>query len=156
MLQAASEKCGVTDTCYEMSLNNADKGKLSQDDPLLMSRVVQFKNARNNPSLVLTNAKLFIDKARLMPNCHFVIGYDTYIRILNPKYYNDSTDNLRKALDEFRQYGTKFIVAGRLVDGEWETPNEDLNLVPEGYKDLFLTLTEEEFRMDISSTELRN
>ena len=91
-----------------------------------------------------------------MPNCHFVIGYDTYIRILNPKYYNDSTDNLRKALDEFRLYGTKFIVAGRLVDGEWETPNEDLNLVPDGYKDLFLTLTEKEFRMDISSTELRN
>ena len=47
-------------------------------------------------------------------------------------------------------------MAGRLVNGEWETPNEDLNLVPDGYKDLILTLTEEEFRMDISSTELRN
>ena len=117
MLLAASKKCGVGDVCYEMTLKNADKGQLSQSDPALMSRIMQFKNEQAH--LVLTNVPLFIEKARLMPNCHFAIGYDTYVRILDPKYYGDSKANLCKTLDQFIAYGTKFIVAGRLVDGKW-------------------------------------
>ena len=90
-----------------------------------------------------------------MPNCHFVIGYDTYIRILDPKYYNNSSENLCAVLDQFKECGTKFIVAGRLVDGKWETPEEDWRLVPKGFQSLFLRLSERDFRMDVSSTELR-
>ena len=108
-----------------------------------------------NASLVLTNESLFVNKARMMTSCHFVIGYDTYIRILNPKYYNNSVENLCKALDEFKKCKTTFVVAGRLVGDKWQIVDERLELVPEGYKDLFTTLNETEFRMDISSTELR-
>ena len=83
-----------------MTLNNADKGILSVDDPALLARIRQFthfnqENQENQEdssecNLVLTNQGLFINKALLMPQCHFVIGYDTYVRILNPFYYGNS------------------------------------------------------------------
>ena len=63
---------------------------MSANDPQLLARVAQFIECPTNASLVLTNESLFVNKARLMKDCHFVIGYDTYIRILNPKYYNNS------------------------------------------------------------------
>ena len=128
---------------------------MSANDPQLLARVAQFIECPTNASLVLTNESLFVNKARLMKDCHFVIGYDTYIRILNPKYYNNSQVDLCKALDEFKKLRTTFVVAGRKVGEEWMIADEHLDLVPEGYKDLFITLNEEEFRMDISSTELR-
>ena len=86
---------------------------------MVMSRIMQFNQDDITSSLVLTNVGLFIDKARLMRNCYFVIGWDTYIRILNPKYYDNSKKNLCAVLDRFKEYGTKFVVAGRLVDGKW-------------------------------------
>ena len=63
--------------------------------------------------------------------------------------------NLCRALDQFITYGTKFIVAGRLVDGKWESVEKEMTLVPPGYEEIFISLSEAEFRMDISSTELR-
>ena len=33
LLQSASAKCGNKQACFEMTLSNADKGKLSVDDP---------------------------------------------------------------------------------------------------------------------------
>ena len=63
--------------------------------------------------MIITNESLFIKKAELMPNCFFVIGYDTYVRILNPKYYGGKFENLCKALSEFKRNNTKFVVAGR-------------------------------------------
>ena len=120
-----------------------------------MSRIKQFDRDDIDSSLVLTNVGLFIDKARLMQNCHFVIGWDTFIRILNPKYYDNSQKQLIAVLDMFNNYGTKFVVAGRLVDGKWHTPANDWNLVPNGYSNLFLMLTDDEFRVDLSSSEIR-
>ena len=85
-----------------MTLNNADKGILSVDDPALLARIRQFTHFNQEDSsecnLVLTNQGLFINKALLMPQCHFVIGYDTYVRILNPFYYGNSQENMKNAL----------------------------------------------------------
>ena len=64
-------------------------------------------------------------------------------------------ENLCRALDQFEAYGTRFIVAGREVNGKWESVDKEMRLVPKGYKKIFTALSEEEFRMDISSTELR-
>ena len=97
---------------------------------MVMARIMQFDRDSINSSLVLTNVGLFIDKAMLMKDCYFVIGWDTYIRILNPKYYDNSKKNLCAVLDRFKEQGTKFIVAGRLVDGKWQVPSDDWSLVP--------------------------
>ena len=75
--------------------------------------------------MVVTSKGLFLDKARLMPNCCFVIGYDTYVRLLDPKYYQASaagtsnSDVMETVFGEMRDTGAKFIVSGRLVEDQF-------------------------------------
>ena len=61
---------------------------------------------------------------------------------------------MNNALNEFKVLGCKFIVAGRLVGNEFYSPNELFKRLNENIKDLFIPLGD--FRVDISSTELRN
>ena len=64
-----------------------------------------------------------------------------------------------------REHQTKFIVAGRLVDEQFRVakPDEVLDEGQDGefyldqqYIDMFTYLTEDDFRIDLSSTQLRN
>ena len=103
--------------------------------------------------LVLTNKSLFVEKARLMPECQFVIGNDTYVRILNPKYYQDSVANMETAIGQIKATGGSFIVGGRTVGGVFS--EADPSLVPSSLEGMFLFLHENEFRNDLSSTQLR-
>jgi len=82
---------------------------------------------------------LFTEKARLFPQSIFVIGHDTYTRLIDPKYYDD----IEAALANFKNLGVRFIVGGR--GGVFL--KEDC--------DLFKFLTREEFSNDLSSTMLR-
>jgi hypothetical protein len=68
---------------FELSLHNADKGGLNNE--AIEKRVNQFTSRGLN--LALTNAPLFITKAELFPRSIFLIGYDTYVRIIDEKYY---------------------------------------------------------------------
>ena len=47
-----------------------------------------------------------------MPGSTFVLGYDTAIRVLNPKYYEGEA-GLVRALSEIREHGCRFVVGGR-------------------------------------------
>ena len=151
LLQTASMKCGNPEKCFEMTLNNADKGALTVDDPALLARIRQF--TARSLDLVLTKHGLFVDKARLMPECQFVIGYDTYVRILNPKYYQDSVANMEAAIGQIRATGGSFVVGGRSVDGVFT--EADSSLIPGSLEGMFLFMEEGEFRNDMSSTQLR-
>lgn len=134
-----------------MTLKNADKGALTVDDPSLLARIRQFTMISSD--LVLTNKSLFVEKARLMPECQFVIGNDTYVRILNPKYYQDSVANMETAIGQIKATGGSFIVGGRTVGGVFS--EADPSLVPSSLEGMFLFLHENEFRNDLSSTQLR-
>lgn len=79
---------------------------------------------------------------------------DTAIRIIDPKYYGGTQKGVEDALEEFRARGCKFIVAGRTTsEGNFEWLG-DLQLSP-AISDLFIGLTESEFRLDLSSSEIR-
>ena len=117
-----------------------------------MARIKQFIDRKQ--TLILSNQGLFVKKAQVMPSCAFVIGYDTYVRILNPRYYSDSPENLSAALAQIKAANCSFIVGGRLVEGEFK--DAEPSLVPAGHEDMFSYLSEAEFRVDLSSTELRN
>jgi hypothetical protein len=60
---------------------------------------------------------------------------------------------MHAALEELRELGTRFLVAGRVHEGRF------LNLadaqVPGAFADLFDAIPERLFRADVSSTELR-
>ena len=57
------------------------------------------------------------------------------------------------AINEIGQNGCSFMVGGRSVDGVFRAA--DAALVPDSLTEMFSFLSEEEFRLDISSTELR-
>jgi len=121
-------------------------------------------NAKKLP-VVITNAPLFGDKASLFPRCVFVVGVDTAVRIVDPKYYPaaPASKTLGGVLEGLRAAGTRFVVGGRVrgasrEGGEevFETMADVEGKVPEGYREMFVGLSEEEFRADISSTMIRN
>lgn len=130
---------------FELSVTNVDKPPLDADE--VIRRLEQFEGFA---SIVLTRAPRFIEKARALPGSVFVLGWDTFVRLLEPRYY-DSVEAMRDALREMRDLGCRFVVAGRLVDDEFRTL--ELDEVPKEFRDLFQALPD--FRLDISSTELR-
>ncbi|MGD2049095.1 MAG: hypothetical protein PVH03_06350, partial [Chloroflexota bacterium] len=115
-------------------------------------RLLQFAGRHQ---VLVSNAPTFVAKARLFPDTTFVMGYDTAVRLLQPRFYDGSQAQMLSALAEIRQRGCCFLVAGRTdSQGIFHEPSE--LSVPEGYRDLFKTIPSGRFRHDISSTELRN
>jgi hypothetical protein len=51
----------------------------------------------------------------------FVIGTDTMLRILDPKYYGDSEASMLDAVYQMKSKGVHFVVGGRLENGKKET-----------------------------------
>lgn len=132
---------------FELPVINADKGVLAKEE--VERRLTQF---RGRFDVVLSRAPLFIQKAALFPGSVFVIGYDTAVRLVAPRYYG-GVEGMHEALATIRVQGCRFLVAGRVQEGRFHTL-ADVALPPE-YNDLFQGLPEEQFRIDLSSTELR-
>lgn len=159
---------------YELAVTNADKGTLRAAE--VRRRVAQFKSGEragdgdddsgaldeaessSHPRLWLTRAPLYSQKAALMPGATFVLGHDTAVRLLNPKYYGGDGE-MRAALEAMRAAGCTFIVAGRVEQGgaTGDGAGRFLTLrdvdVPTEFVGMFEDLGE--WRMDVSSTALR-
>lgn len=134
---------------FELSLDNVEKPSLRMEEVHARLEQPRLRGQR----LLLSRAPLFRDKAALYPNSVFVVGYDTARRLIDPKYTSGKAAML-EAFDFIRAQGCSFLVAGRKVEGRYSTM-ADLAM-PAGIQDLFIALTEDEFRLDLSSTEIRN
>lgn len=138
--------------CFELSVGNADKGFLPL--PEVERRVAQFLEA--DLPVVVTSAPLFTQKARLFTESAFAVGYDTAIRMVMTKYYNDSFTDMILQFDQLRQRGCRLVVGGRKEDSTGQFKGfQDVD-VPVQLQDLFIGIPETDFRMDISSSEIRN
>ena len=84
-----------------MSMIGPDGEEMKENDPYLMARIIQFQKYPNDASLILTREPSFVRKSRAIPKSHFVIGYDIYERLIDPKTYGNSVAKLQTALDEF-------------------------------------------------------
>jgi hypothetical protein len=146
-MAAAAARLSGAPAVFELAVRNADKGELTEAE--VARRAAQFVG---RAPLLLSTAPLFSQKARLYPGATFVLGYDTAVRLLDPRYYGGA-DGLLVALNEIRAAGCHILVAGRVVDGRFHTL-ADLN-IPPCYEDLVAPIPEELFRADISSTDLR-
>lgn len=146
MAQAAAAML-QREVVFELPIINADKGTLPAHE--IGRRLRQFAG---HYRVVLSREPLFVAKAALFPGSMFVVGYDTAIRLVNPRYYGGEAGMLQ-AMAAIREAGCRFLVAGRLHDGSFRTLDE-MHL-PASLHDLFLDLPESYFRVDISSTELR-
>ena len=133
---------------FELSITNVDKPPLSE--PEIRRRLARFDDS---DSVAVTRAHVFYRKAALFPGCAFVIGYDTAVRLVDPRYYAGSYAVMVSALESIRMQGCYFLVAGRVHGRKFRTL-ADVTL-PRGFEDLFDAIPESAFRQDVSSTELR-
>jgi hypothetical protein len=137
-----------TPVTFELPVLNADKPPLRYIE--LERRLDQF---RGRYPVVLTRAPLFVQKADLFPGCTFVIGYDTALRIIDPRYY-DGEAGRDAAFARIAAQRCTFLVAGRVRDGIFRTL-ADIDMPP-ALRPLFRELPERLFRIDLSSTAIRN
>jgi len=133
---------------FELSVLNVDKPPLLEAD--VRQRLEQFYG---HGAIAVTTTPLFEQKARLFPGSVFVVGYDTATRLVSPRYYGDDAGRMRAALESIRARGCRFLVAGRLFEGRLRTLDDVP--VPEGFAGMFTAIPAEVFRVDISSTALR-
>ncbi|XP_010554071.1 PREDICTED: uncharacterized protein LOC104823950 isoform X2 [Tarenaya hassleriana] len=150
LLEVATSICGSGYPCFEISAVNADKPPLSIEQ--IKDRVKQFETV--GETVIISNQPYFYKKAEIFPGSAFVIGADTASRLVNPKYYYGSHERMVEVLGSCKQAGCTFLVGGRNVDGAFKVL-EDIDM-PEEIRDMFISIPAEMFRMDISSTELRN
>ncbi len=156
MLDAAQQMVN-RQAYFEISIENVDKPRLAKSE--LQKRAAQI--SKTGGSLIVTNAQRFTEKSSLIPGAIFVIGMDTYIRLMDGRYYPDHVAGdhsaVENSLDLIDENGCRFIVAGRVDDRNQFTILHDIDFeVPMRFKDMFTELTETQFRSDLSSTEIRN
>ncbi|XP_062145397.1 uncharacterized protein LOC133852643 [Alnus glutinosa] len=149
LLEVAASICGDGYPCFEISAVNADKPPLSVSE--VKDRVKQFEKV--GKTVIISNQPYFYKKAELFPGSCFVIGADTAVRLINPKYYDGDYKKMMEILIGCKNTGCTFLVGGRNVDGAFKVL-EDFD-IPEELRDMFIPIPAERFRMDISSTEIR-
>lgn len=147
-LRAVAERHLGGPVGYELAIVNADKPPL--EPKIVHKRVAQFDDV----PAAITAAPTFAEKAMLIGNVTFIVGYDTAERILNPRFYNDDESAMHDAIRIVQSTGCRFLVAGRIVGMQF--CDVTALTIPAPFRDLFLGLSEDEFRSDISSTELRD
>jgi Cytidylyltransferase-like len=108
---------------FELSITNVDKPPLQLDT--IVERLKHLLALYNEMpekfcwGILLTNAPLFKQKVRLLAplqigvdsKLHFSIGTDTLVRLIDPKYYNDSQEEMLSVLTGLPCH---FVVGGRL------------------------------------------
>ena len=133
---------------FELCVANVDKPPLNHHD--IASRLRQF----DPDEVLLTSAPTFLAKARALGPVTFVVGTDTIARIAEPRYYEAGRAAARDAaVAELATIGCRFLVYGRTTP-EGFTALQDVPLPP-ALRALCTGVREEDFRMDISSSELR-
>jgi hypothetical protein len=143
---AAAARLGVA-VHFELSVANADKPELPRGE--VERRVAQF--AAVAPVWV-TRAATFAEKADLFPGTAFVLGWDTAVRVIDPRYYGSAAAR-DAALAKLLDLGCRLVVGGRLdglgVFRVWGGGE------PTAFAHLFVVLAESDFRADVSSSALR-
>jgi len=111
--------------------------------------IKQFKEDKN---WVMTNAPSFSQKSEIFKDSTFIIGMDTLLRIFDKRYYKDAED-MESSLNSFISNNSQFMVFGRKIDGHFMTLN-DIQ-IPENLKNHFEFVSETDFRVDLSSSEIK-
>ncbi len=134
---------------FELSVVNVDKPSLTGDE--LRRRLTPFNW---QASVWLTKAAKFVDKAACFPGATFVVGADTALRIVLPRYYDNDAARMLADLTRIQDLGCRFLVACR-TDARGQCWRKADLPIPPAFGDLFSEIPPEHFRWDISSTELR-
>ena len=144
MMAVAEARLGQAGV-FELSVENPDK-------PLLDYIEIQQRLAQFQGNVRLTRLPTFRDKAEEFPGATFAVGIDTLLRIADARYYGGEAQR-NEAVAALLKAGTSFLVFGRLIDGTFQGLSHAA--LPEALRSACTEVAEDEFRADLSSTELR-
>lgn len=134
---------------FEISVINVDKPRLGLEE--IRRRVDQFGH---DQVVWLTRAATFVEKARLFPGTTFIVGVDTVQRIADVSYYDQQAGKRDEDLSEIQALGCRFVVFGRAFDSTFVSLS-DLDL-PSTLSKICTEVSQADFRLDVSSSELRD
>ena len=146
-IQKIAEERTRMPATFEISIGNVEKTLLSYFE--IHKVLDQFKP---DDRWALTNAPTFADKARIFKDSTFILGIDTLIRMFDEKFYGDQKQML-ESIDLFNANDVNFIVFGRKIGDIYKTL--DQVSIPTSIVDRFQGIPESEFRLDISSREIK-
>ena len=98
----------------EVCIRNVDKPALSHA-VIARRRDHLIEKMYEKPwagDLLFTSLPTFLAKCKAFPNATFVMGWDTFVRLGDPKYAD-----LNEVVETFKRRGTKFVVFHRIVNG---------------------------------------
>jgi len=147
LMARIAEEIAERPVAYEISIANVDKPTLDYVE--MRDRAAQFADR----PLWFTRAATFVEKLSIFPQATFVMGADTFARLPDPRYYGGSKAAATRALKAIAAKAAGLIVFGRARDGVFQ---EGAAIdVPKALRDVAYFVSQREFRLDVSSTELR-
>jgi len=165
LMARVAEEIAERPVAYELSITNVDKPMLDYVE--IRDRAAQFGPVASGPPapeaaptascadrrLWLTRAATFLEKTTIFPKSTFIMGADTFARLADPRYYGGSRTKARDAARTIARRTRGLIVFGRARDGVFQDP-ASLE-VPRELREVAYFVSEREFRLDMSSTQLR-
>ena len=148
MLSLAEKVTRLTGA-FELSVANVDK-------PFLDYREIETRLAQFDRPVWLTHLPTFLEKARHFPGSHFAVGMDTFVRVVDAKYYGGE-QAMKDAFVELEALDTRFVVFGRELEGRFKVLG-DLVLpdwLNHWQREHCIEVSERSFSEKVSSTELR-
>ena len=147
LMARIAEEIAERPLSWEISVTHVEKPLL--DYLSIRDRAAQFAGQR----LWLTRAARFTEKLAIFPEGTFVVGADTFVRLADPRYYGGSTAAAEEAVEAIAERARGLIVFGRTRNGVFEDASQID--APQRLRDVSYFVSQREFRLDISSTELR-
>ncbi|MBT3267796.1 nicotinate-nicotinamide nucleotide adenylyltransferase [Candidatus Poribacteria bacterium] len=156
MAEIAHEDLGYPEVVLELAIANVDKAVT--DAPLHERLMMMRAIAAPRPwtSVAIATHGRFLDKMTALrehfPSADvcFIVGYDTLVRVFDPKYYADRAAELRALFDQ-----TSFACANRVGSGDGALAS--LLRAPENatYADGVSSMALDPYHAGLSSTAIR-
>lgn len=140
----AREQTGK-DVIFQITARHPAKGVIPTAELLRRVAQLQFRW----PVVLFDAEGLYAQKAARVPGMTMLIGSDVVYGLQDLRYYGSKAER-RRMFEKLAALGTTFLVAGREVEGEYETLGDIP--VPGNVAHLFRPLGG---RVDVSSTQLR-
>ena len=148
LMARLAEEIAEGPVAFELSITNVDKPML--DFIEIRNRVARFPP---ETPLWLTRAATFLEKTEIFPDATFVLGADTFKRLGDPRYYGGSREAAEAAVKRIAAAVRGLVVFGRASGGTFEdAAGID---APAALREKCYFVSQREFRMDVSSTDIR-
>ncbi|MFT5365307.1 MAG: nicotinate (nicotinamide) nucleotide adenylyltransferase [Candidatus Latescibacterota bacterium] len=115
LIKTAKDACILDEMLLMLSATNVDKNPSGADLGQRLAMLVHYAQQHNNLSVAICSHARFVDKIIALKPCYpantqffFIVGYDTLIRLFDPKYYEDMQSDLQTLFETCH-----FIAANR-------------------------------------------